>query len=211
SPSTDEYEPSSSDSTDSSLTPEDEPALDDSSALTPSTETGTESVPQEEEEDSTAPSNSSPDPSAASPSADDSSQPSNDVQPTLATRSLAISDIDLDSLDDSFDGSFFDDPTLLLSKRSFVGVGVEGGVTPRFRKTLAAKDAKILKLVALENARRRKALNRARVKFNTRKFNELKFKNDVHLNKDNKAKVVALKDRKNLAEAKLSKVGGGFF
>lgn len=136
SPSTDEYEPSSSDSTDSSLTPEDEPALDDSSALTPSTETGTESVPQEEEEDSTAPSNSSPDPSAASPSADDSSQPSNDVQPTLATRSLAISDIDLDSLDDSFDGSFFDDPTLLLSKRSFVGVGGESRALPFLSLTM---------------------------------------------------------------------------
>ncbi|GAA5917711.1 uncharacterized protein JCM6883_003084, partial [Sporobolomyces salmoneus] len=58
------------------------------------------------------------------------------------------------------------------------------------------------------NARRRKALNRARVKFNTKKFNELKFKNNVHLNKDNKAKVVALKDRKNIAAAKLRKVGG---
>ncbi|GAA5903538.1 uncharacterized protein JCM6883_005034 [Sporobolomyces salmoneus] len=102
-----------------------------------------------------------------------------------------------------------------LMKRSFGqgGIGYGGFVVPqpRLRKTLASKNAKILKLVALENARRRKALNRARVKFNTKKFNELKFKNDVHLNKDNKAKVVALKDRKDLATAKLSKIGGGFF
>ncbi|GAA5903557.1 uncharacterized protein JCM6883_005041 [Sporobolomyces salmoneus] len=103
------------------------------------------------------------------------------------------------------------DPPVILSKRSFVGGDSFVVPQPRLRKTLASKNAKILKLVALENARRRKALNRARVKFNTKKFNELKFKNDVHLNKDNKAEVVALKDRKNLAEAKSSKIGGGFF
>ncbi|GAA5918022.1 uncharacterized protein JCM6883_003285, partial [Sporobolomyces salmoneus] len=79
-----------------------------------------------------------------------------------------------------------------LMKRSFGhgGIGYRG--FPRFRKNTRLRNAKILKLVALENARRRKALNRARVKFNTKKFNELKFKNNVHLNKDNKAKVVAL-------------------
>ncbi|GAA5917165.1 uncharacterized protein JCM6883_004819, partial [Sporobolomyces salmoneus] len=93
-----------------------------------------------------------------------------------------------------------------LTKRSFG----HGGF-PRFRKNTRLRNAKILKLVALENARRRKALNRTRVKFNTKKFNELKFKNNSNLKKDNKAKVVALKDRKNIAAAKLRKVGGGFF
>ncbi|GAA6002668.1 hypothetical protein JCM5350_003157, partial [Sporobolomyces pararoseus] len=96
-----------------------------------------------------------------------------------------------------------------LSKRGFGGYGGFGG--PRFRKNVAFKNAKLIRLAELENARRRKALEHAKVKFNTKKFNELKFKNDIHLNKDNKAKEIALADRKNVDAAKVKKVGGDFW
>jgi hypothetical protein len=71
----------------------------------------------------------------------------------------------------------------------------------------------LIRLAELEQARRRKALDRAKVRFNTKKFNELKFKNDVHLNKDNKAKEIALADRKDKEAARIKKFrsGGGWW
>jgi hypothetical protein len=71
----------------------------------------------------------------------------------------------------------------------------------------------LIRLAELEQARRRKALDRAKVRFNTKKFNELKFKNDVHLNKDNKAKEIALADRKDKEAARVKKLssGGGWW
>ncbi|GAA5890839.1 hypothetical protein JCM16303_006672, partial [Sporobolomyces ruberrimus] len=104
-----------------------------------------------------------------------------------------------------------------LSKRGFeggLGYGGYGGYGfggPRFRKDVNFRNAKVIRLAEIEKARRRKALEHAKVRFNTKKFNELKFKNRVHLNKDSKAKELALADRKNLDAEKIKRVGGGWW
>jgi len=100
-----------------------------------------------------------------------------------------------------------------LEKRSFGyggggGFGYGGGGR-RLKKNFRFRNAKLAKIAEVEAARRRKALEHAKVKFNTKKFNELKFKNKLHINKSDKDKAIIAKDRKNID--KLKKSGSDFW
>ncbi|GAA5973035.1 hypothetical protein JCM3765_003553 [Sporobolomyces pararoseus] len=156
--------------------------------------------------------------STSSPSVDDSiddssasstSPPSrsNDVEPTQALRRRQLDDFDADDLEDE-DLEDDDEDSFVLRKRSF-GLGGFGG--NRFRDNLRFNDAKLLRLAELETARRRKALDLAKVRFNTKNFNDLEFDNNVHLNRDDNAKEIALADGKNLNLDRINKVGGNDF
>lgn len=121
------------------------------------------------------------------------------------------------SPDDSGLGLDGQDSSSSLEKRSFGygrGFGYGGGFPyygggRRINKKFRFRNAKVAALAKVEAARRRKALEHAKVRFNTKKFNELKFKNRLHINKDDKAKEVVAKDRKNIDKVK--KVGSGFW
>ncbi|GAA5913001.1 uncharacterized protein JCM6883_000482, partial [Sporobolomyces salmoneus] len=92
----------------------------------------------------------------------------NDVGPSsIGDNSYAAASPDFDQFDaedvPQESNSIDADAGSSLMKRSFGHGGIGYGGFPRFRKNTRLRNAKILKLVALENARRRKALNRARV------------------------------------------------
>jgi len=148
-----------------------------------------------------------------------------DVQPTteLSKRQLdddAAEEEDGELSPDSAGLDDDDSEEMSLEKRSFGhgGFGYGGGLGyggfgdfggRRLKKNFRFRNAKLVKLAEVEAARRRKALEHAKVKFNTKKFNELKFKNRLHINEDDKDKAIIAKDRKNVD--KVRKEGSDFF
>ncbi|GAA6064171.1 hypothetical protein JCM10212_002993, partial [Sporobolomyces blumeae] len=104
------------------------------------------------------------------------------------------------------------DPSQLV-KRGFGGGGLGFGGFP-ISKFVAAnrfEKAKLAKLAELENARRRKALAHNAVRLNTKNFNEVKFRNNVHKHAANKAKAIAANDLRNIHALKKARVGTGIF
>jgi hypothetical protein len=80
-----------------------------------------------------------------------------------------------------------------------------GGGGNRFNKNSRFNAAQLARIAQDEAFRRRQALDRAKVHFNTKDFNDFDFDNDVHLDQDNSAKAINLADNKDLDSARLRK------